>query len=104
MEHQPTPQPIDPITEKDLAPIKILTPQQVLYLGNEFTKAEFEARSIAKKIGENPTDEGITVDLIEGFHWQSSRSSTLREILGLLGQEGMVSKIERGLSEFYQEF
>lgn len=99
-ENNPNNAPLVPLSEADLNPISPLSPAQVLGIGSAYLKASHEVNKLGQKLNK---EDNVDPDTIETFHHETGRQEAFRTVLGLLGQQRLINRVDAGLRELFPE-
>ncbi len=90
-----------PLAESDLSPIKPLTASNVLKIAQRYIEASFANRRFNKIIAQATGD--IDEEVIMEFHYEAGQADAFRKVLKMVGQDNLVSKVNKGLDQVIEQ-
>ena len=100
-EERSDPNPIIPLSERDLAPIELLTPGQILNIGQRYVQASFNQQRLGRIVEANT--KRLDDEVLDELQYQTGRRDALQEVLEELGQDKLISMADERVSQIFEQ-
>lgn len=83
----------EPLTERDLNPIKPLAAEKILNFASQYTRALFRQEQLTKILANEAREGVVDAEIPEEMHYQAGICDALGGVLEELGQSQLISTI-----------